>query len=348
MLKRFATLLMLLTALFLFNACDDAEMIVDSIIEVPSVMMESSYTGRLHRVGTVEKFGVGVDSVQAIEWNGKSLYMLAVRGLGLNRGQYLFIVDRNTGVAEFVNPGAMNLGGDFRQGRGFTQVLYVQPWDMAWITPSEDSVEGIDYPVGYIGEMLAICPVIDSIVTIDIQTGFAGRINWEKGYCVLNAAQDTVLEPRIIDARAMTHDGMDLFMAGVTDASKDFHNRVQFFRVSGNFRCATPLSDNPLPLSGGGELYSYALCFDDQNMYMADAYAKGLYMIDRETGEAIFVAEWSFVEMSEGYERHPLGDILNVKENARGSIDITGLAFDGQTMFAVDSFTDALYKLEKR
>ena len=53
MLKRFATLLTLLTALFLFNACDDAPQItkpiIDEILTEPIPVTQSRYTGELQR-----------------------------------------------------------------------------------------------------------------------------------------------------------------------------------------------------------------------------------------------------------------------------------------------------------
>ena len=52
--------------------------------------------------------------------------------------------------------------------------------------------------------------------------------------------------------------------------------------------------------------------------------------------------------MPEGFTRHELGDILNIEANTRGSIWITGLAHDGTDMFAVDGFTNKLYKLERK
>ena len=117
MLKRFATLLTLLTALFIFNACDDApeitETIINEILTDPIPTPQSRYTGKLRRVGTVEKFGGNVESPDALEWNGESLYMLADRGRYTNKGQYLFKVDRVTGEAEIINAGGEGFGWFF-------------------------------------------------------------------------------------------------------------------------------------------------------------------------------------------------------------------------------------------
>ena len=68
------------------------------------------------RVGNVQNFGSGVDDPVALEWNGTDLYMLADRGVYPNEGQYLFRVDKETGQATMVNPGARDLGGSFGGG----------------------------------------------------------------------------------------------------------------------------------------------------------------------------------------------------------------------------------------
>ena len=348
MLKRFATLLTLLTALFLFKACDDAPQItkpiLNEILTDPIPVTQSRYTGTLRRVGNVEKFGINAEYAVALEWNGSSLYMLADHGSYPNLGQYLFTVNRDTGAAAFVNPGAMDLGGSFRQGRGFTQVLYVEPTDLVWLPPPLDPAQG---PPGYVGEMLAICPILDSIVSIDIETGFAGRINWEKGYCVLNETRDTVLEPHIIHATALTHDGIGVVMSGITDVSVNSGFRsAELFRVSGNFRCATPVNSNPLQNFGVGESHVYTLCFDGEYLYMSGADTQSFYVLNRWTGEGTFISKWAFAEMPLGYEVHEDFGVFDVKENAYGGIWITGLAFDGQNMYAVCSFTNALYIVE--
>ena len=156
----------------LLVGCDDPDLIVleELLQEDPGYL--SPYTGELHRVGTVEKFNVGAKEAIALEWNGESLYMLAYQGRYQDKSQYLFEVDKDTGVATVVNHGAPDLGGSFKQGRGFTQVLYVRPSDLAWDASA--------------GRMLAVCAVLDTIVSIDLDRGLAGRISWQEDYCLFN------------------------------------------------------------------------------------------------------------------------------------------------------------------
>ena len=174
MLKRFATLLTLLTALTItsFLGCGDApeSIVLDQIIrEVSS--FESPYTGGLEPVETVDNFGLNLDDPTALEWNGKTLYMLADHGKLGKPGQYLFTLDRHTGIAAFVNRSAKDLGGSFH-GRSFTQVLHVEPTDMTWI-PSANS-------------MMASCPILDSIVFLNLETGFASRMSWLRDFGLTN------------------------------------------------------------------------------------------------------------------------------------------------------------------
>ena len=154
MLKRFATLLTLLTALFLFNACDDAPQItkpiIDEILTEPKPVTQSRYTGGLQRIGTVKDFGGNINTPVAIEWNGKKLYMIA----GELHNQYLYTVDRETGTAKVVNRNAKSLGGTF--------ILYeIEFKDMTW-DPNTNQMLGVDHR-GY-----------GSIFPINLQTGFAG------------------------------------------------------------------------------------------------------------------------------------------------------------------------------
>ena len=187
MLKRFATLLTILLTAFtitIFSSCDGPESIVlDEILRENSTY-NSPYTGGLIRIGTVKAFGNHIDRPVAIEWNGQTLYMLADHGKNERRAKYLFRLDKNTGIAEFVNRSAVNLGGSFTSSRGFTQVLYVSPRSLTWMPAPKNGIEGIDYPIGYTGEMLAVCPVLDSVVTINIETGLAGRITFKKDFCL--------------------------------------------------------------------------------------------------------------------------------------------------------------------
>ena len=336
-LNRLLTLLFAAALLIAMIGCDDPEsVILDQILEnVPSY--QSPYTGGLQRIGTVKNFGLNLDSPVAIEWNGQHLYMLA----DSRNGQYLFTVDRNTGIATFVNRGAMNLGGDFSQGRSFTQVLYVEPTDMTWIPFPDHYVKGVDYFDGYTGNMVASCPILDSIVFINIDTGTAGRLSRLRDFCLTTENGS----PQYAGPRGLAFDGEELFTGALLlDSPK---NNAELLRVTGNYRCASPLNENPLNF-GVGEAAPYALCFDQQYLYMSGSDTRALYIIDRHIGTAHFVADWYFVEMPEGFRTHELGDILNIKENMRGNIWITGLAHDGTDMFAIEAFTSGLYKLERQ
>ena len=341
MLKRFATLLTLLTALFLFNACDDAPQItkpiIDEILTDPIPVTQSRYTGGLQRIGTVKNFGINIKDPIAIEWNGKSLYMLADHGRDRNEAQYLFKVDPNTGSATFVNRGAINLGGTFHGGRNFTQVGYVSPKDMTWIPHTQ--------------EMIAICPVLDAIVSIDIETGLAGRITGKDDFCLRTEDGYRVLGA----GNAISFDGLDFYMIGTTQYSVSDGRPflAQLFQLSDNLRCAIPLTDNPPIQFDVSESNPYALCSDGEHLYMSGGGNQALYIMNRQTGVAYLIAHYHFTPMPEGFSKHPNGNILNMTdpEYPQGivaQIQVTGLAFDGTDMFAVESFTNGLYKLEKR
>lgn len=343
---------MLLLIFFLAVAlvgCDESDLLVlDQVVSEAQVPV-SSYTGELHRVGTVEKFGRNVESPDALEWNGESLYMLADRGRYTNKGQYLFKVDRETGEAFMINAGAKDLGGSFSQGRGFTQVLYVSPTDMTW------------HPDG---QMLAICPVLDSIVTIDLETGLAGRITFNKDFCLRFPEGDSEFDrefggyPVIGAGRALAWTDNGLYMWGISLRStrivdKGYRSFGGLYEISDNLRCATPIgspvyfgqpSEGP-PYPDEGEAYAYSFCSDGEHLYMSGADTRALYIVDRNTGELTFVADWYFSEPPPGYAFHELG-LLDVEENVLGGIWITGLTFDGQDMYAVCGFTDALYIVE--
>ena len=146
-------LLLLLITLFItsFLGCGDTpeSIVLDQILREVS-NFHSPYTGGLQPIGTVDNFGLNLEVPVAIEWNGKKLYMLAEHGKFESASQYLFTLDRHTGIAAFVNSGARNLGGSFH-GRSFTQVLHVEPRDMTWVNSG----------------MIAACPVLDSIVFLD-------------------------------------------------------------------------------------------------------------------------------------------------------------------------------------
>ena len=76
-------------------------------LETDDILLESltdsPYTGKLIRIGNAEGFGMGVHSAVALEWNGKQLYMLADHDTYRDAAQYLFTLDENTGIAQFVN-----------------------------------------------------------------------------------------------------------------------------------------------------------------------------------------------------------------------------------------------------
>ena len=334
-------LTLILTALA-FTGCGDTpeSIVLDQILREMSTY-ESPYTGGLKHVGTIKDFGLNLDDPVAIEWNGKQLYMLADYGKFQNAAQYLFTLDRNTGVATFVKQSTKNLGGSLGQGRGFTQVHYVSPNDMTWVTPPDHYIEGIDYPIGYTGDMIAACPRLNSLVVLDLETGLASRLSWKKDFCLPTENG----RPQYVAPRGIAFDGVELFIGAFSQNSS---SDSELLRVStGNFRCATPLNENPLQF-GVGEITPYALCFDQQYLYMSGSDTRALYVIDRQTGLAHFVADWYFTPMPEGFRIHESGGILDIERNARGNIWITGLAHDGTDMFAVDGFTDGLYKLEKR
>ena len=329
MLKRFATLLTLLTALTItsFLGCGDTpeSIVLDQIIrEVSS--FESPYTGGLQPIGTVDNFGLNLDAPVAIEWNGKTLYMLAEHGKFQNASQYLFTLDRHTGIATFVNHSARNLGGSFH-GRGFTQVLHVYPRDMTWIPP---------------GNMMAACPVLDSIVFLDIETGLASRMSWLRDFGLTNKDGS----PQYAGPRGIAFDGQELFI-GAVRLDSDRKN-AELLRVNtGHFKYAKPLNENPLNFSVG-EPSVRALCFDQQYLYMSGANTNALYIIDRQTNIAHYVANWHFTTMPKGFTIHRTGYIFDIERNTIGSIQITGLAYDGTDMFAVDACTHKLYKLERK
>ena len=319
----------LLTALIIttFLGCGDTPeaIVLDQIIQEVS-SFESPYTGGLQPVGTVDNFDLNLDDPTALEWNGKTLYMLADSGKFQNASQYLFTLDRHTGVAAFVNRSARDLGGSFH-GRNFTQVLHVEPRDMTWI-PSANS-------------MMAACPVLDSIVFLNLETGFASRMSWIRDFGLTNEDGS----PQYAGPRGIAFDGQELFI-GALRLNSDRKN-AELLRIGELYKYAKPLSENPLTFSVG-ESTPRALCFDGQYLYMSAGDSYALYIIDRQTSIAHYVADWHFTTMPEGFTTHRLGDILNIERNTRGNIQISGLAFDGTDMFGVDAFTNKLYKLERK
>ena len=336
-------LILLITLLItcILGCGDTPESIVlDQIIrEVTSY--DSPYTGGLQPIGTVKNFGLKLEDPTAIEWNGETLYMLADSGKYENKSQYLFTLDRHTGVAEFVNRSARDLGGSFH-GRNFTQVLHVEPRDMTWVTPPDHLIEGINYPLGYTGDMFASCPVLDSIVHINIETGSAGRMSWERDFHLTNEDGS----PQYAGPFGIAFDGQDIFI-GAVFLDSDRKN-AELLRVNPNIPAyAKPLNENPLTF-GVGEYYPRALCFDQQHLYMSGSDTKTLYIIDRQTGIAHFVADWYFAPMPKGFKANHIGGIHDIEGKMHGNIWITGLAYDGTNMLAVDSFTNKLYRLERK
>ena len=345
-MKYVSFFLLFFVSFSLFFGCDDTQMVIDPVLsslETGEFSQISEYNGLLHRVGSVEKFGLNVEDPVALEWDGVEFYMLAEQG----RSKYLFRVDRETSVASMVNRGASDFGGTFDQGRSFTKVFGVSPSDLAWRADT--------------GEMLAVCPVIDSIVGMDIESGVAIRINREDDYCLLN--EDGY--PRIGSGVALGYDGITFYMAGITRFSNEDGREPlsELYRISGNLRCATRVGS--AIQFDVGEYSPTSMCFDGENMWMAGSVTKSLYVLDLETGRAIFVAEWRYAVLplghyiqdkntglDSGLVEMPLDhdgrnySYVNISENIGFDFpDITGIAFDGQDMYAVDSFTDALYRV---
>ena len=72
----------------LLVGCDDAQQMMTPVLENLETddtglqpHADSPYTGLLHRVGTVEYFGLAVDDPVALEWSGTDFYMVAEYGL---------------------------------------------------------------------------------------------------------------------------------------------------------------------------------------------------------------------------------------------------------------------------
>ena len=259
---------------------------------------------------------------------------------------------KETGIATIINWGARDLGGSFSNGRGFTQVLYVSPTDMTW------------HPDG---KMLATCPILDSIVSIDLETGLAGRITFNKDFCLRHPEGDTDFHrefggyPVIGGANALAWTNQGLYMWGISRRNMQLVDRGYrsfgaFYKISTYLKCATAIG-SPIffgqPTKGPdypdeGEAYAYAFSFDEEHLYMSGAFTHALYIINQQTGSLHFIANWHFTTMPEGYKTYESGGILNIEKNALEQIQITGLAYDGIDMFAIESSTNALYKLERK
>ncbi len=330
MLKRLFVFVLFVFCLF---GCDDTAVIQPLLEETSSVV--SPYTGVLKRVGTLKNFGSNVGDAAALEWNGESLYMIAEMGGYRNRGEYLFKLDKETGEATVVNGSAIDLGGSFRGGLSFTQVYGVDPWDMVWLPP----------PDGIKGSMLATCPKLRQIVEIDLETGFAKRLTRNKGYCLLDESRTTVFEEEVVLSRGIGFLNGELYASGVKERNIAPNPRiVEIFLVGYNFRCFLdlPVSDG----AGIGSRPPHAMSSDGERMYMAGQAPNGLYVLDLETGKRELIAEWSLKELPEGIEHYEGVYYFDVEKNSISHLDITGLAFDGERMYVVDHWSDALYVLE--
>lgn len=326
MIKKFALLLFLLLVLC---SCDDAPQMIETIISDP--IPTSEYTGILRRVNnTVEKFGTNADDAVALAFGNNTLYMLASKGNYPNEGQYLFTLDRHTGTADVVNPGARNLGGDFSQGRGFTQVYGVSPKDMTW----------------YHDTLLAICPVIDSTVAINPETGFAERLHTRKDFCLFTEDGYPQLGGGIAITTVEEDSGMlRVFIAGVARGKTSTGYRIHagLYRMSDNPSCAKRVGN--IEAFGIEETTPYAFCTIGNTVYMSGGNTGALHIIDLDTGEAHFVAKWDYSEIPPGHAVQEIGGYVNLEENVGSQTApwVTGLAYDGKNMYAVCGFTDALY-----
>ena len=327
---------------FLFG-CDDAQQMVSPVIDGGAVevvetlfpSVDSRYTGVLYRVGTVERFGIGANDPVALGWNGTDLYMNAEQGFYPNEGEYLFRVDRNTGAAGFVNTGARDFGGSFAQGRTFTQVYGVSPRDFAWTSEGG-------------GQMFGVCLVLDAVVSIDVDSGFAGRTAEHLSYCMED--RDRIPQPF-----AFGFDGIDFWMVASTNLLGK--KVLELIRVSPDFECTFLIGE----VSGK----PVSMCWDGESMYVSEMYTRSLCVLDLETGELLPVGKWIYSELPSGYyiqDKHTGLDsgltqmpsdhdgknyfYVNRAENWGFDFpDITGIAFDGQNMYVVDYFTDALYRV---
>lgn len=366
------TILFTAVALVGFFACDDAPQItkpiIDEILTQPIPVTQSPYTGRLIQIGP-SGFGLSLDSPTAIEWNGENLYMIATQGKYRNATKYLWILDRHTGVITHQFPAA-DLGGSFK-GRGFTQVLYVNPNDMTWI------------PQGPHGRMIGVCGTIDAIVGIDLETGMALRGSWKKDYCLRNEFD----EQAIGGGSALAWDGKDLWMWGQSVVWNHLFEEGRFnfgqlyrFLDSGTI-CVEPIGQpHKFSRPHTGVNHISALTFDGKQMYGSGGLiylnesgtrigTDGLFRINRQTGDPHFIARWEFAELPPGVVisdkniYHDISELTQMPADHDGTHygywnteenfifdhpHITGLAFDGIDIYAVEYFTNALYKLEKK
>lgn len=357
------SLLMILFVVFALVGCDDAQQMAAPVLDslearedFSDLVSRSRYTSVLYRVGTLSHFGAGADDPGALEWNGTDLYMIAEHGSYPTEGEYLFRVDKETGQATKVNPGARDLGGSFGQGRGFvhTSVYGITVNDMAW-----------DAEIG----MLAAGHAVNRIVQIDLDTGFASGDSSPLSFCIEG-------NERGITPASLGYDHIDWYITGRTDLLLG-HYGYALYRLSGN--CALLVAElqsfgaERLPVNGiyrePHQVSPVAMCWDGQQMFVSDQHTSALGVLDLETGRVYLVGRWSYAELppnvvitDKNIYRH-VSKLTQMPENHDGREfgywklgedivfdfpNITGLAFDGQDLYAVDHSTDALYRVGKR
>lgn len=358
-------LLTLLTmiALVFFVSCDDAHQMVSPALDSLQVKEDfsdlvsgSRYTAVLYRVGILEQFGAGVDDPGALEWNGTDLYMIAEHGSYPTEGEFLFRVDKQTGQAVKVNPGARDLGGSLTQGRGFvhTSIYGITVNDMAW-----------DAEFG----MRAAGHAVNRIVMVDLETGLASGSSSKLSFCI--EGNDSELTPE-----SLGYDRTDWYITARTDSLLGVYG-YGLYRLSGN--CVLLVSQlqsigsENLLVNGvyrePHQVKPVAMCWDGQNMYVSDTHTSSLGVLDLQTGKVVLVGRWRFgklppgvvisnkniyrhysnlTEMPVDHDGREFG-YWKVKENTMFDFpDITGIAFDGENLYAVDYFTDALYRVGKK
>ena len=274
-MKLFSLSILFLVSCFLFIACDDARVFVEPVIGFSEISVPvSQYTGVLHRIGDVERFGSGANDPVALEWDGTDLYMLAEQGGYPTEGQYLFKVDKDLGSAAKVNPGARDLGGSFAQGRTFTAVRHVRPNDLAWSSLSN--------------EMFGVCYVIDMIVSIDTVSGFAGRLTSRKlSFCPEG-------DDRFPQGLVLANDGFDFYMLSWTENLLG-DRVVMLSQLSNSFRCSTPIVE----VSGLGLdlCIPDSMCWDGEWMYVSERSTGSLCILNLVTGELSLLARWVYDEL---------------------------------------------------
>ena len=249
---------------------------------------------------------------------------------------------KDLGHAQKVNSGARDLGGSFAQGRTFTAVRYVRPNDLAWSSLSN--------------KMFGVCYVIDMIVSIDTVSGLAGRLTSKDiSFCLEG-------DERRPQGLVLAHDDIDFYMLSWTENLLG-DRIVMLSQLSNSFRCSTPIVE----VSGLGLDLSApdSMCWDGEWMYVSERYTGSLSILDIQTGELNFVGRWTYAELPVGHyiqDRNTGEDsgltempvdydgsgyqYVNRVENLGFKFpSIRGIAFDGQDMYAVDYFTDALYRV---